>query len=283
MLFSAKAYAKINLTLDVTGKRTDGYHLLRMVMQTVSLCDRIMLEDAEGLRILCDQPGLSLGENNTLFRAARAFFRAAGMEETGAAFTVQKRIPWQAGLGGGSADAAAVLVLLNRKYRTGFSKKDLCRIGLSVGADVPFCVVGGTALAEGIGERIHSLPPFPDCHIVICKPSAGNDTAKAYARLDAAGGIGTDYTGPFLSALDTGDLSCIAPRAGNAFELAVPAGESKKIKETMRSHGALGACLSGSGSAVYGIFDSEGQAAECRAAFSADFSDVFLCKPVSFF
>lgn len=282
MSYHADAYAKINLTLDVTGKREDGYHLLRMVMQSVSLCDRITLEDSDEIRVSCNQPGLSLGEDNTISRAVHAFFEEANLAGAGADFIVEKRIPWQAGLGGGSADAAAALKLLNQKFRTGFSPERLRVIGLRVGADVPFCLTGGTVLAEGVGERITSLPPLPDCFLVICKPSGGNDTARAYSQLDSVGGIGTDFTGPVLQALEAKNLSRIASQVGNAFEEAVLSEDGKEIKRIMCGSGALGSCLSGSGSAVYGIFDNEKKASSCVSRLSSAFPQVFLCRPVNF-
>ena len=283
MSFTENAYAKITLTLDVTGKRNDGYHLLRMVMQSVSLCDRVSLEDTDSgdIRVRCDNDELSCGPDNTVFRAAQEFFAAAKLPiREGILFSISKRIPWQAGLGGGSADAAAALKLLNRRFQTGFSTEQLCEIGLRVGADVPFCVLGGTALAEGIGEKLRALPPLPDCFLVICKPEAGINTKEAYARLDSLNGTISDDTGPMLDALQKGDIRAVAAQVGNAFEKAVPLEAGNQIKSTMRSVGALGACMSGSGSAFYGVFQDEETAADCADTLSATYRQLYLCRPV---
>jgi 4-diphosphocytidyl-2-C-methyl-D-erythritol kinase len=283
MILSEDAFAKINLTLDITGKRSDGYHLLRTVMQSVSLCDRITLEDTDSgnIHVRCNNLELSCGPDNTVFRAAQVFFEAAKMSaKEGILFTIDKKIPWQAGLGGGSTDAAAALRLLNRRFQTGFCPEQLCEIGLRVGADVPFCVLGGTALAEGIGEKIHMLPPLPGCFLAICKPPVGNDTKKAYARIDTCGGQATEYTGSMLEALKAGDVRTIAARVGNAFESTVSLSYIYNIKKTMLSAGSLGACMTGSGTAVFGIFSAEEAAVACVSELSEDYAAAFLCRPV---
>ncbi len=281
MSVCANAYAKINLTLDLAGRRSDGYHLLRMVMQTVSLCDRVTLEPCSSgeIHVSCGNSELDCGGENTVSRAVAAFFSAAGIR-TGASFFIEKNIPSQAGLGGGSSDAAAALVLLNRVFNVGFSVERLCEIGLSVGADVPFCLRGGTLLAEGIGEKLSELSPLPECRIVICKPPMGSSTGEAYASLDRAGGKPTYFTDGLLPALKQGSLSAVADVCGNAFESVILIPEVRQIKAVMLQNGALGSCMTGSGSAVYGIFSDFGKAEECASALSSRFRDVFLCHPV---
>lgn len=281
MSVRANAFAKINLTLDLAGRRGDGYHLLRMVMQTVSLCDRLTLEplSTPEIRVACGTPELDCGDKNTVARAASAFFTAAGIR-AGASFFIEKNIPSQAGLGGGSADAAAALVLLNRAFGAGLSTDRLCEIGLSVGADVPFCLRGGTLLAEGIGEKLSGLAPLPECDIVICRPLVGSSTAEAYALLDQAGGKLTHFTDNLIPFLNQKDLPEIAGACGNAFESVILIPEIRQIKSEMLQSGALGSCMTGSGSAVYGIFSDSRKAENCASALSRRFQDVFLCRPV---
>lgn len=280
-VLTADAPAKINLTLDVTGRRDDGYHTLRSVFQTVTLCDRVVLSrTGDGaVRVRCDSPDVPCGEENTVRRAAEAFFAGTGIRNGGVAFSVEKRIPPEAGLGGGSADAAAALKLLNRGFAAGLGGRELCALGLAVGADVPFCLLGGTMLAEGIGERLAPLPPFPPCGIVICKPSAGSGTREAYAALDRSGAGPTDFTGPMLAALRSGGFARAAACVGNAFEKPTGGPAVRELVRLMRSAGARGACMTGSGSAVFGLFSRPERARACAAALSGRFRDVFFCGP----
>lgn len=279
--FTESACAKINLTLDVTGKRPDGYHTLRSVFQSVTLCDRVTLsEGAAGeIRVASNRPDLPCGRDNTVRRAAEAFFSAAGIENPGVSFRIEKSIPWQAGLGGGSADAAAALRLLNRYFPAALSGGDLARVGLSVGADVPFCLRNGTALAEGIGERLTLLPPIPDCSILLCKPCGGIGTKEAYQALDRSGGFADRFTGPMLEALSGGDLTGVAKCVGNAFEPLAPLPEIARIKKEMMAFGAAAACMTGTGSAVFGLFEQKEPARSCASGLSRFFRDVFLCAP----
>lgn len=280
MPITVNAYAKINLTLDITGKRADGYHLLRMVMQSVSLCDRLTLANGEpGIHIQCARADVPCGKDNTVYKAADAYFAYAGLQPA-LCVTIEKNIPSQAGLGGGSADSAAVLLALNEMYHTGYSKETLCEIGLKAGADVPFCVLGGTALAEGIGEKLTALPALPPCFIVICKPPVGVDTKKAYALVDSAPSSEHFCTDVMLDALYHADLGGIAAALGNDFERVLNLAEVSRIKERMFSAGALGSCMTGSGSAVFGIFADEGKALACKERLGKEYADVFLCEPI---
>lgn len=280
-MLSAEAHAKINLTLDIVGKRADGYHTIRSVLQSITLCDRLSLRagrDGE-ISVACDRPGVPDGEENTVRRAAKAFFAETGIENPGVSFALEKRIPWQAGLGGGSTDAAAALRLLNEALGAGLGEAELCRIGLSVGADVPFCLIGGTALAEGIGETLTRLPPFPACPVVVCKPAAGSCTREAFEALDRLSCGPTDFTGPMLHALKGGELIRIAACAGNAFEQAIRLPEVGDIRRRMLAAGAAAASMTGSGSAVFGLFGDEEKARRCFSALSENYRDVFLCGP----
>lgn len=280
-MFTA-APAKINLTLDVLGRRPDGYHSLRSVMQSVSLCDRlsVVLNESGSVRVFCDRPDVPCGPDNTACRAAEAFFRAAGRHGAGADIAIEKQIPSRAGLGGGSADAAAVLRALNRLCETKFSLSRLQEIGLSAGADVPFCVGGGTSLAEGTGGRLTPLRSLPDCGIVICKPSDGVSTKDAYDALDAFGAPPPDDTGPMRAALEQANLPAAAAALGNSFERAQRGTGTAAIQRELLSAGALGACLTGSGSAVFGLFHSREEAGRCRDALAGRFKEVFCCFPL---
>jgi 4-diphosphocytidyl-2C-methyl-D-erythritol kinase len=281
MPITVNAYAKINLTLDITGKRADGYHLLRMVMQSVSLCDRLTLTNSEpGIHIKCARTDVPCSRDNTVYKAAAAYFAFAEMKPA-LCVEIEKSIPSQAGLGGGSADAAAALLALNEMYHTGYSKEILCKIGLKAGADVPFCVLGGTALAEGIGEKLTVLPALPPCSIVICKPPVGVNTKKAYALVDSASDSAHSCTAAMLDAVRRADLGRIAASLGNDFERVLNLADVNRIKEKMVYAGALGSCMTGSGSAVFGIFADKGKALACRELLGKEYADVFLCEPVN--
>ena len=275
------AAAKLNLTLDILSRRDDGYHLLDMVMQSVSIYDTLDLSPLPGgeIRIVCDSASVPCGESNTVFRAARAFFRAADIPG-GVLVRIKKRIPSEAGLAGGSADAAAALRALNRMYGTGFSRDRLCGIGLQAGSDVPFCIVGGTMRAGGTGEILTPAPTLPPCFFVVCKPEAGVGTAEAYSLADRAGGASGRNTGPMLAALSGGRLEEICACLGNGFEDVIKLEEVEHLKEFFRSMGALGAAMTGSGSAVYGVFSHRVPAEACRAALKRGCREVFVCEPV---
>ncbi len=277
---NSRAYAKINLSLDVTGRREDGYHTLRTVLQGISLCDEVELSDSEGgISVSCDEGDVPCGPGNTVWKAAIAFFRSSGIRGRGVRFRIWKRIPRQAGLGGGSADAAAALRLLNRRFHTAFSPGQLQKIGLQAGADVPFCVLGGTALAEGIGEVLTPLSPLPDCWIVICKPPTGISTREAYLAFDRVGKHSNAFTESMEKAVRGGSLEKIGESLENAFETVLFLPEVRKIKRDMISLGALGSCMTGSGSAVFGLFDSKAAAFRCLQFLKENYPDSFLCRP----
>ena len=292
-----KAYAKINIGLDVLGRREDGYHKLKMVMQTIDLCDDVLLsweEDGNGpeIRILCDTPGVPCDRKNLAFRAAEAFFRYC-LEKEDRRFAgkleirLVKRIPAAAGLAGGSSDAAAVLRGLDRMLETGLQTAELQRMALPLGADIPYCVSGGTALAEGIGEVLTPLPALPDCGIVLVKPPFDCSTAEIYGTLHADSLRPADHPDMdrVLQALRNGDLRDAAEHMGNVLE--IPAlklhPEIGMIKQALRRKGAAGASMSGSGSAVFGIFeDREAAERACRAlGESGTEGQIFLAAPAA--
>lgn len=250
-----KAHAKINLTLDVVGRRPDGYHELRTIMHEIPLCDELTLDfDAEGLSCTSNLPYIKDGSNLAL-RAAKSFYEHTGIEE-GLNISIEKRTPVGAGLGGGSADAAAVLNALNSRHGEPLSKEELLAVGAELGADVPFCMIGGCALCEGIGEKMTPLPTLPRCHMVLVKPSVSLSTADMFARLDRQGRntLHPD-TEACIAALRSGDLVGLAKRMFNSMEsAAVRVAEIGEVKNELLRMGALGACMSGSGSSVVGLF-----------------------------
>ena len=292
-----KAYAKINIGLDVLGRREDGYHMLKMVMQTIDLCDDVLLAWEEGgsgpeIRILCDTPGVPCDRRNLAYRAAEAFFRYC-LEKEGRHLAgkleirLVKRIPAAAGLAGGSSDAAAVLRGLDRMLGTGLPEAELQRIALPLGADIPYCVSGGTALAEGIGEVLTPLPALQDCGIVLVKPPFDCSTAEIYGTLHVDSLEPSDHPDMdrVVQAVRNGDLRDAAEHMGNILEL--PAlklhPEIERVKRTLLGKGAAGASMSGSGSSVFGIFEDRGAAERAFLALREDGTEgqIFLTAPVS--
>lgn len=270
------AYAKINLSLDITGKRDDGYHLLKTVMQTVSLCDKVTIEKSDSITLTCSDDSVPTDDKNTAVKAAKAFFKFTGIN-AGAEIHIEKQIPSEAGMGGASADAAAVIKALNELYETKLSNEDLLKISVTVGADVPFCMVGGTALCEGIGEQISPLSDMPDCFIVIAQPESGISTKEAYSAYDNGNYENSEYTDKLLNNMS--DIKNIAENLGNIFEELASNPDVDIIKMQMKSAGAIGACMTGSGSVVYGIFDDENKAKFCVSELSEDYKTVELTKP----
>ena len=277
-----RAYAKINLTLDVLCRRDDGYHDLRSVMQTVSLCDDVEIDVDTGKpwMLTCDAAGIPCDERNLVWKAARAFFDMLGKEPDGIAIRITKRIPSEAGLAGGSADAAAVLRALNRRADEPFPVEALCAVGAKVGSDVPFCVLGGTALAEGRGERLRKLPDAPELQLVICKPPLAFSTPELYQKLDSIEIKARPDTDAMLRALRSGDREQIASLLCNVFEQAVSDPQIETIKATLRSHGALGAMMTGSGSAVFGVFRCPNCAKAACEALQREYPQTFTAQTV---
>jgi 4-diphosphocytidyl-2-C-methyl-D-erythritol kinase len=241
-------------------------------MQSVGLFDTVSIERCDGITVGCSDARLC-GSGNLAYRAAELFFEAAGVG-AGAKIQIAKRIPVAAGLAGGSADAAAVIVGLDALFGTAFGTDRLCAIGLSAGADVPFCIAGGTMLACGIGEKLSPAPPLPDCRVVIAKAGEKSSTGGLYALYDKSCAKKRPDTRAMLGALTSGSLAAVGAGLCNAFEELVP--QSLLIKRKMLGCGALGASLSGSGPAVFGIFDDERKAGEC---FNAIGVSAQICAP----
>lgn len=285
MTVTVEAPAKINLTLDVIGRREDGYHLIETTMQTVELCDRITVRqqgEPGAIALLLEQEGIPDGPSNTAYKAAAAFFTAVGEREIanpGVSISIHKRIPMQAGLAGGSADAAGTLVALNRLTDARLTREELCAIGARVGADVPFCVMGGAAFAEGIGTILTPLSSMPDCFLVVAKPDCGVSTPEAYRRIDRAVLRRRPHTSVMVDALCAGELDTVSRELCNVFEEALCLPEVEDIQRVMRAHAALGCCMTGSGSAVFGLFGEQAAARRCASALKREYETVFLCRP----
>ena len=263
-----KARAKINLGLDVVRKREDGYHEVRMIMQMINLYDKITLRQRTepGITVSTNLSYLPVNEDNLVYRSAKLLmdeFQVSG----GLEIVLQKYIPVAAGMAGGSSDAAAVMVGVNRMFHLGLSKKQLMERGVKIGADVPFCIMRGTALAEGIGEKLTTLPAMPHCSLVIAKPKVHVSTKFVYGNLKADEITEHPDIDGQVQALRDNDLEQIVAKMGNVLEtVTIPAYPViDKIKQTMIRHGAMGAMMSGSGPTVFGVFEREEQAKEvCR-------------------
>lgn len=279
-----KAYAKLNLTLDVLRKRPDGYHDMKMVMQTVELCDHLSLTfGGSGLRVRSNLRFLPTDGKNLAARAASAFWERAGLAPEGLQIEIEKQIPVCAGMAGGSSDAAAVLRGLNEHYGRPLSEQELQEAGATVGSDVPYCLLGGTALAEGRGERLTPLPRLPDCHLVICKPNVSVSTPELFGRIRCSRIRRRPDTAGMLEALEGGQLAEVARRVYNVFEDVLPertAHMVSEVKNRLTQCGALGAVMSGTGSAVFGIFQDEACAQEAYLQLREQYADTFLTKPV---
>lgn len=283
MKLQREAPAKVNLTLDILGRRPDGYHDMRMVMQTISLCDTVSVEECvEGFCLHASDGFVPAGKKTLEERAIEAFFAEIDAPAPGLAVTLEKRTPAYAGLGGGSADIAALLRLLRQAYAPKLSVEDLERIGFQVGSDMPFCVRGGTALAEGRGEILTDLPPMPDCWILLCKPDFGIPTPELFALVDG-GELRTrpDQAG-MITALETGDLEGVAAHLYNVFEEVLPEqyDEVFRIKARMLELGALNAAMSGSGPTVFGLFADEAKAQLAMETLRERYSQTYLAQPV---
>ena len=279
------ARAKLNLTLDVLGKRPDGYHDLKMVMQSVALADTLTVETGtgEGLEVRTDLSFLPNNEKNLAAAAALAFQTVTGRDLGGVAIAIEKRIPVCAGMGGGSSDAAAVLRSLERMLGTGQDLAALARIGERVGSDVPYCVLRGTALAEGRGEVLTPLSALPHCHVVICKPAFSISTPELFRAVDGVRLRCRPDTDGVLAALEAGDLGGVARRMYNVFEDVLPPrqrAEVAAIRSVLVQHGALGANMSGTGPTVFGLFDDADRARSAWEELRQTYRDVFLTETV---
>lgn len=281
MKVTSHAYAKVNLTLTVGARRDDGYHEVSTVMQTVDLCDTLCLTAGEGgLSMTCTDPAIPADESNLVLRAARLFFAETGRPVPDLRFELEKHIPSQAGLGGGSSDAAAVLLALRLFRAPGMPDEMLERMGAKLGSDVPFFIRGGTRRCTGRGERPQRLSPLRGGWFVIVKPPEGFATPEMYRRLD---GLPQEPPRPdrMTEALTAGDIRAVAAALYNSFERVVPLDSAVwAIRDALLTHGALGAQLSGSGSAVFGLFDREDAARAAADVLRQQWPLTFVTRPV---
>lgn len=285
---SLLAYAKINLALDITGSRPDGYHTIRTVMQSIDLADTVTVErnsthDTNGIDISLEISGadelFDNDQNNTAYIAAKAFFEYAKIETASVEIEIKKRIPLRAGLGGGSADAAAVIIALDRLYHTGFETEQLYEIAEEVGKDVPFCLHGSTQLAEGLGAILTPLPAIEGLSFLLIKAADKPSTAEMYRRFDELDEVDHPDMDSIVNDICEGEQLRAAAAFDNVFS---PLWDNfAKIKHAlMHECGAVNAVLTGSGPTVFGIFADEDDASHAKSVLSDDYDDMFVCSPI---
>ena len=281
MKISIKAAAKVNLMLDLTAVLENGYHSIYTVMQSIGLFDTITVEttDSDKITLSCSDESMPTDNKNTAWKAAEFFFEHIGSETKGVNIHIDKNIPSQAGMAGGSADAAAVIVALDKLFNTNLREEELLSIGEKVGADVPFCILGGTRLCLNKGEVMAKLPDFNSCYMIIVKPDQGVSTKEAYSNYDSAQWIRHPDNEGFLFAATTKDFDTMCKKAANVFEQVVEVSDRVKIKSVMRNHNAKLAMMTGSGAAVFGVFVSKQDAENCKKALEDMFSSVFIAEP----
>lgn len=282
MQITVDAHAKLNLTLDITGLKSDGYHLLDMVVQSLDLHDTLTLTTNESGRITLKTSGRELPEEsgeNIVETAAGLFYEKLREPCGGLKIAVKKRIPVAAGLGGGSADAAGVLLGLNRLHQRPFTLDELEDMALELGADVPLCLTGGTLQAQGVGGILSPLPDLPDCWFVLVRPGEKVSTGEMYRRYDQLADSPHPDTEAAVGAICGGDLPELGRQLYNVFEAVWQTAEMDKARRMLLHAGALGATLSGSGPTLYGLFDERDAAARAQSLLEEVFEDVLLCRP----
>ena len=278
-----KVAAKINLMLDILKRLDNGYHSLFMIMQSVDLYDTITVEmnNENKIIIKCDTDGVPCNEKNIAYKCAKAFFDACNIKEQGITIEIEKNIPMAAGTAGGSADGAGVLYCLNKIYKTNLTTTELAEIGAKVGADIPFSLTGGTAIALNTGNVIAPVKDLPECYIVLCKPDQDVSTPEAYAQFDALSRVRHLDRVAMIEAVASGDYENICTYCGNVFEQAVEVPKRPHIKGVMRKCGADACCMSGSGPTVFGLFSDKEKAEDCYNKLSKKYDSVYLCKPAN--
>lgn len=276
------APAKINLSLDITGVDERGYHLLDMIMQSVSLFERVTItrKDSE-ISLSSNARYIPTDSKNVAVKAAMLFFEYTGIQG-GCHIHIKKTVPIKAGMAGGSADAAGVIVGLDKLYGTNLTKEQMCEIGAKAGSDVPFMIMGGTKRVQGVGDIISPCAPMPKCHLVICMPAKGVSTPQAFANYDTMGEKTLVETDKLVAAMEADDIYAVAKYMANDLEKAAGSEDTQPIKEMLIQQGAIGSVMTGSGAAVFGVFDSEEKAKQAREYFRGRVRSVFVAKPVSF-
>ena len=272
------APAKLNLALDVVGLLPSGYHDLDMTMQAITLYERVVLRRSPYLNLRLPGSLVAPNNKNTAIKAALAFFDYTGLL-AGVDITIYKNTPVRAGMAGGSADAAAVLVGMNELYGAHLSMSELCALGAKIGADVPFALMGGTCRVQGVGDILKALPPCPDCWFTVVMPDYGVSTPEAFAAYDKVGSSTHPDCEAQEKAVRAEDLAGVCAAAGNALEECSGARDNEAIKAALRQHGAVTALMTGSGAAVFGVFTTEEAARGAAEALKAQWPQVYVAQP----
>ena len=276
------APAKINLSLDILGVDERGYHLLDMIMQTVSLFERVTVsKKKKDITLSSNARYIPTDSKNVAIKAAMLFFEYTGIQG-GAHIHIKKTVPIKAGMAGGSADAAGVIVGLDKIYETNLTRQQMCEIGAKAGSDVPFMIMGGTKRVQGVGEIIKPCPPMPRCHLVVCMPDKGVSTPAAFANYDTLGEKTLVETDKLVAAMEENDIYGVAKYMANDLEKAAASEYTQPIKEELIQQGAIGSVMTGSGAAVFGVFDDEDKAKAAVEYFRGRVRSVFIAKPVGF-
>lgn len=278
----SRAYAKINISLDIVGKREDGYHLLEMIMQRIELYDILEItKNKSGISIKCDKNYVPLDERNLVYKAANLFLDTYNLKG-GVNFNIIKNIPVSAGLAGGSSDAATTLLAMRELYNIDVTDDELCSLGLKIGADVPYCIKGGTALCKGIGEKVTKLKGFKGHILVLVKPKFGVSTKEVYKNLDINKIYRHPNTEKLIEAVENNDLKYVSENMKNVLENVTLKKHTviKEIKEKMIRSGALGSMMSGSGPSVFGFFDDLLKAQRCYEYFKSKYNDVYITRTI---
>ena len=276
------AFGKLTLMLDIVGTTVQGYHELETVMQSVKLYDTLTLKvNGTGEnRLICDKQGFPCDSSNLIWKAADAFAEFTKQDLGGMTVTVDKQLPSMAGMAGGSADCAATLCALNEMFGTGLSSSQLCEIGVKLGADVPFCIVGGTQMCRGVGEKM-TAHPMPRCAFVVVKPDVSISTPAAFKKYDSLENVPKCDTAVFLENLDKNDIKAMCGQLFNALEYAAQEKEIENAKKKLIDAGALGSLMTGSGSAVFGVFEDPEKAQAALEKMKKDYPQAWVCTPVS--
>ena len=276
------APAKLNFLLDIIGLDERNYHLMEMIMQTIDIFDTITIDKRTDnlITLECDDKSIPCDERNICYKCAKLFLEKANIQ-TGVNINIEKVIPQQAGMAGGSADGAGVLVGLNELFKTDYTIQDLCDIGVKVGADIPFCLVGGTAKVEGIGEKITKISEFKGYDIVVVKPQVGISTKEAFDTFDKQNIKPRNNIDSMVKAIEQNDINLFCKNMYNALEFVSGVKEISEIEQIMIENKAKGALMTGSGSAVFGIFDNTESAKNCKELLLKKYSQTYLCHTVN--
>lgn len=277
------APAKINLFLEILNLRNDGYHNVNMVMQSVNLCDELTISKSfdDKIKVTCDKKLDCSEKENIVYKLTKKFFEHTGIKNPGVHINIKKIIPEKAGLAGGSSDGAATLVGLNEMFGTNLPTEELCAIAEKVGSDIPFCIVGGSALATGIGTEISKIDSNLNFWTVIVKPPVDVSTKEAYESIDKFKDSDLKNPAKLLDTLKQSDLKSLCENLFNRFEKNIQEKEIEKIKKLLLANGSLGACMSGSGPSVYGIFESFESAKSCEKVMKKYYKNVFVCSSIN--